>query len=107
MTAIAQCLTPPLRRAVSHYGEARRSLTTPGPRQRRYGLVVAVLAPWVGYHSETRGRRPLLLLGFAMEPLRAALLAVSTAYPVLVVAQVLDGFSGAIITVLTVLVITD
>jgi len=69
-------------------------------------IVVAVLAPWVGYHSETRGRRPLLLLGFALEPLRAALLAVSTAYPVLVVAQVLDGFS-AIITVLTVLVITD
>ena len=69
-------------------------------------IVVAALAPWVGYHSETRGRRPLLLLGFAIEPLRTALLAVSTAYPVLVVAQVLDGFSGAIITVLTVLVIT-
>jgi predicted MFS family arabinose efflux permease len=70
-------------------------------------IVVAALAPWVGYHSETRGRRPLLLLGFAIEPLRAALLALSTDYSVILIAQVLDGISGAIITVLTVLVVTD
>jgi MFS family permease len=37
-------------------------------------IVVAVLAPWVGYHSEKRGRGPLLLIGFGVEPLRAALL---------------------------------
>jgi MFS family permease len=70
-------------------------------------IVVAVVAPWVGYHSERKGRRPLLLLGFALEPLRAALLAFGTNYPFLVVAQLLDGITGAIIGVLTVLVITD
>jgi predicted MFS family arabinose efflux permease len=70
-------------------------------------IVVAVFAPWVGYHSETRGRRPLLLVGFAIEPVRAGLLAFTTDYPFLVVAQLLDGISGAIIGVLTVLVITD
>ncbi len=37
-------------------------------------IVVAIFAPWVGYHSEKRGRKPLLLIGFAAEPLRAALL---------------------------------
>jgi hypothetical protein len=37
-------------------------------------IVVAVLAPWVGFHSEKRGRRPLLLIGFAMEPIRAGIL---------------------------------
>jgi MFS family permease len=70
-------------------------------------IVVAILAPWVGYHSEAKGRRPLLLLGFAVEPVRAGLLAFSTSYPILIVAQILNGISGAIITVLTVLVITD
>ncbi len=70
-------------------------------------IVVAILAPWVGFHSEKRGRRPLLLLGFGAEPIRAALLAVTSYYPVLVVAQLLDGIAGATIGVLTVLVITD
>ncbi|MBV8837921.1 MAG: MFS transporter [Alphaproteobacteria bacterium] len=70
-------------------------------------LVTAVLAPWVGYHSETHGRKPLLLVGFGLEPLRALLLAFSAGYPFALAAQLLDGISGAIITVLTVLVITD
>lgn len=70
-------------------------------------IVVAILAPWVGYHSEKRGRRPLLLIGFALEPLRAALLAFTANYAFLVVAQLLDGITGAIIGVLTILVITD
>jgi MFS family permease len=70
-------------------------------------LVVALFAPWVGYHSERKGRKPLLLIGFALEPIRAAVLALSSSYVFLVVAQILDGVSGAIITVLTALVITD
>jgi predicted MFS family arabinose efflux permease len=70
-------------------------------------VVVAALAPWVGYHSEKRGRKPLLLIGFAVEPLRAALLAFTSSYAFLIVAQLLSGVTGAIISVLTVLVITD
>lgn len=70
-------------------------------------IVVALLAPWVGFHSEKRGRRPLLLIGFAMEPIRAAILAVTAYYPFLVAAQVLDGISGATVGVLTVIVLTD
>jgi MFS family permease len=70
-------------------------------------VVVAILAPWVGFHSEKRGRRPLLLAGFALEPLRALLLAATAAYSALVVAQVLSGVTGAIIGVLTVIVVAD
>jgi hypothetical protein len=70
-------------------------------------IVVALFAPWVGYHSEKNGRKPLLLLGFALEPVRAALLAFTSQYTFLVAAQLLDGVSGAIIGVLTVIVITD
>jgi MFS family permease len=70
-------------------------------------IVVAIFAPWVGYHSEKRGRRPLLLLGFALEPIRAALLAFTANYEILIIAQVLSGITGAVIGVLTVVVITD
>jgi MFS family permease len=70
-------------------------------------VLVAIFAPWVGFHSEKRGRRPLLLIGFALEPIRAVLLAVTGAYPVLVIAQALSGVTGAVIGVLTVLIITD
>jgi MFS family permease len=70
-------------------------------------IVVAIFAPWVGYHSEKRGRRPLLLLGFALEPIRAALLAFTANYEILVVAQVLSGITGAVIGVLTIVVIAD
>jgi len=70
-------------------------------------VVVAILAPWVGFHSEKRGRRPLLLIGFALEPVRAFMLAATAAYPVLAVAQILSGLTGAIIGVLTVIVIAD
>jgi hypothetical protein len=57
-------------------------------------IVVAIAAPWVGFHSEKRGRRPLLLLGFALEPVRGLLLAVSSAYPALVLGQILSGLRG-------------
>jgi MFS family permease len=70
-------------------------------------IVVAILAPWVGYHSEKRGRKPLLLIGFALLPIRAALLAFTNVYAFLVVAQLLDGVTGSIIGVLTIIVITD
>src|SRR5262249_28422080 len=70
-------------------------------------IIVAILAPWVGYHSEARGRRSLLLLGFGLEPVCATLLAFTASYPFAIVAPVLDGISAAIITVLTVLVVTD
>ena len=70
-------------------------------------VVVAVLAPWVGFHAEKRGRRPLLLIGFGIEPIRALLLAATANYSVLVIGQILSGISGATIGVLTVLVITD
>jgi MFS family permease len=70
-------------------------------------ILVAILAPWVGYHSETRGRKPLLLAGLGVVAVRALAFAFVTRYPVLVAIQLLDGISGAIISVLTVLVITD
>jgi hypothetical protein len=61
-------------------------------------VVVAILAPWVGFHSEKRGRRPLLMIGFALEPVRALVLAFTSGYPFLLVAQGLSGITGAIMS---------
>jgi MFS family permease len=70
-------------------------------------IVVAVLSPWVGFHSEKWGRKPLLLLGFGLEIIRALLFAFSGSVPMLLIAQFLGGISAAAVTVLTILVITD
>jgi predicted MFS family arabinose efflux permease len=70
-------------------------------------VVVAVLAPWAGYISEQRGRKPLLLVGIGLVAVRALLLAFAINYPSMVLTQLLDGITGAIMNVLTVLIITD
>ena len=70
-------------------------------------LLVAVLAPWVGYLSEITGRKPILVAGLGVEAMRIGLFAVVSGYPALIAAQVLDGIGGSIINVMTVLIITD
>jgi MFS family permease len=70
-------------------------------------IIVAGIAPWVGRQANTWGRRPLLLIGLAALPIRALLLAFITDPPLLLVFQLLDGLSGAVIGVLTALVIAD
>jgi MFS family permease len=70
-------------------------------------IIVAVTAPWVGQWAKNWGRRSLLLIGLAALPIRALLFA-SVVDPTLVVAfQLLDGISGAVLGVLTALVIAD
>ena len=70
-------------------------------------IVVALLAPWVGRTAVTWGRRPLLLLGLAMVPIRSGLFALTADPALLIVIQLLDGFSGATLGVLTTLIIAD
>ena len=70
-------------------------------------IVVALFAPWIGYWSELCGRKPLLLGGFAIDAARALLFAFSSNPWFLISVQLLDGITAAIVTVLTVLVITD
>jgi MFS family permease len=70
-------------------------------------VVVAILAPWIGYWSELWGRKPLLLAGFAIEAARSLLFAFVSDPTWMLVVQLLDGVTGAAITVLTLLVVTD
>ena len=70
-------------------------------------IVVAAIAPWIGRQANQLGRRPLLLIGLGALPIRALLFALTTDSPLLPVYQLLDGISGAVVGVLTPLVIAD
>src|SRR5262249_46534133 len=69
--------------------------------------VDGVRAPGIGYWSELWGRKRLLLVGFGTEAARALLFSVVTEPWVMILVQLLDGVTGAVVTVLTILVITD
>lgn len=69
--------------------------------------VVALLASWIGYFSETWGRKPLLLTSFAVQIMRAILFGFVSNSILLIAVQLLDGVSGAIRTVLTTVVVAD
>jgi MFS family permease len=70
-------------------------------------LIVAAFSPWVGRQARIRGRRPLLLIGFAILPVRGLLFAL-VSHPLLInLVQVLDGVSAAVLGVLVPVVIAD
>ena len=70
-------------------------------------IIVAVIAPSVGTHSQSWGRRTLLLIGVGALPIRALLFAVVSNPYLLVAVQILDGLTAAIIGVIVPLVVAD
>jgi MFS family permease len=99
-------MLPVVGAALVYDGESRSSLIVAAlitlPQ-----IVVALLAPWVGRQARRWGRRPLLLIGFGTLAIRALLFALTADPLLLVCLQLLDGISGAIVGVLTVLVTAD
>jgi MFS family permease len=70
-------------------------------------IIVAFASPLVGRLADERGRRLVLMLGFAALPLRALIFAV-TANPTAVVAvQALDGIGGACFGIMVPLIVSD
>jgi MFS family permease len=70
-------------------------------------LVVACIAPTVGRLAATIGRRPVLILGFAALPVRAAVLALNSDPVVIIAVQLLDGLCAAVLGVLVPLSLAD
>jgi MFS family permease len=70
-------------------------------------LVIAIFAAWVGNRAATRGRKPLLLLGFGVLPLRGVLYTLTHATSALIAIQTLDGVANAIFVIVSILVIKD
>jgi MFS family permease len=70
-------------------------------------LVIAVSAAWIGRRAEISGRKPLLLLGFGVLPIRGVLYTLTTATSALIAIQILDGVANAIFGIVSILVIKD
>jgi len=70
-------------------------------------LVITLLAYWSGRLAGSWGRKPLLLIGFAVLPVRGVLYTMTHNTILLVAIQVLDGIGAGIFGVVSVLVIAD
>lgn len=70
-------------------------------------VVIACSAAWVGRMAGRVGRKPLLLLGFGVLPLRGVLYTLTHVTVALIAIQVLDGLANAIFVVVSVLVVAD
>jgi MFS family permease len=70
-------------------------------------IIVALVAPKIGRQAQSWGRRPLFLVGLSALAIRAMLFAWITNPLFLVAVQLLDGLSGAVVGVLTAVVIAD
>jgi MFS family permease len=70
-------------------------------------LVITMIASWTGRRAGSWGRKPLLLIGFAVLPVRGVLYTLTDSPPLLVAIQILDGIGAGIFGVVSVLVIAD
>ena len=70
-------------------------------------LVVAVISPTIGELAEQRGRRLVLLIGFATLPVRGVLFATLDHPAALVLIQGLDGIAASCVGILVPLVASD
>jgi predicted MFS family arabinose efflux permease len=69
--------------------------------------VIAVSAAGVGRLAGSIGRKPLLLFGFGVLPVRGVLYAVTHVTGALIAIQVLDGVANAIFGVVSILLVAD
>jgi len=70
-------------------------------------FTITLIAAWVGRAAGSWGRRPLLLIGFGVLPIRGILYTLTSSIYLLVGIQVLDGVGAGIFGVVSVLVIAD
>jgi predicted MFS family arabinose efflux permease len=70
-------------------------------------VVIACTAAWIGRAAGRFGRKPLLLAGYGVLPVRGVLYAMTHVPAALVAIQVLDGVANAIFGVVSVLVVAD
>lgn len=70
-------------------------------------FVIAGTSPWVGRKAQIWGRRPLMLISFAVLAARIGLLAVIEDPYIMIALQVLDGLSAAIFATVVPLMVAD
>ncbi len=70
-------------------------------------VVIMCTASTIGRYSNRHGRKPLLLLGFGVLPVRALLYTLTHTSALLIAIQLLDGVANAIFGVVSILVVAD
>jgi predicted MFS family arabinose efflux permease len=70
-------------------------------------LIITLIASAAGRKAGTLGRKPLLLIGFGVLPIRGVLYTLTSNTVLLVAIQILDGIGAGIFGVVSVLVIAD
>ncbi|HTQ97991.1 MAG TPA: MFS transporter, partial [Candidatus Acidoferrum sp.] len=70
-------------------------------------FVIAISAAWIGRRAAAKGRKPLLLCGFGVLPIRGILYTLTHAVGALIAIQTLDGVANAIFGIVSILVIKD
>ena len=70
-------------------------------------VVIMCFAPAIGRYANLHGRKPLLMLGFGVLPLRALLYTLTHNTESLIAIQILDGVANAIFGVVSILVVAD
>ena len=69
--------------------------------------IVAAISPWIGRRANVSGRKPLLLIGWALLPIQACLYAMLPFPVALVAGSLLNAFSAAIFGVMMTVVVAD
>jgi MFS family permease len=69
--------------------------------------VIMCCAPAIGRYANLHGRKPLLMLGFGVLPIRAILYTLTQNTGGLIAIQLLDGVANAIFVVVSILVVAD
>jgi hypothetical protein len=67
-------------------------------------VVITLSAAWIGRRA-AKGRKPLLLVGYGVLPVRGVLYTLTHATGALIAIQILDGVANAIFVVVSILVI--
>ena len=70
-------------------------------------VVIMCCAPAIGRYANLHGRKPLLMLGFGVLPIRAVLYTLTHNTESLIAIQLLDGIANAIFGVVSILVVAD
>jgi MFS family permease len=70
-------------------------------------VIVALISPTVGRLTESLGRRPVMLLGFAMLPLRGLVFAAGVAPVPAILVQMLNGIESASFLIMVPLITSD
>ena len=70
-------------------------------------VVIMCFAPAIGRFANLHGRKPLLMVGFGVLPVRALLYTLTHNAVGLIAIQVLDGVANAIFVVVSILVVAD